>query len=141
MKHCPRDNAILASNDVDGYRYFSCFECGGYFIPGSVLLKTVHSDRISEFVVKDSQGLAATLSCANCNSNMRALLIEGCEIDICPLCNAIWLDKNEILRIATYFKEDTAFLLAEQLDNNSKADVSGPMIVMHAVELILALAR
>lgn len=140
MKHCPRDTKILASNDVDGYRYYTCSQCNGYWIPGKVLRNTMRSEIISDIVSRSSQKLSTTLPCSDCKSHMVALIIKECEIDICPGCSAVWLDNNEVLRIADCFKEDSAFVQAEQSLQDTRSGSKSGLIVLTAIDLLFALA-
>ncbi len=36
------------------------------------------------------------LVCPNCNCGMTAVLRSGVEIDVCPQCRGVWLDRGEL---------------------------------------------
>jgi Zn-finger nucleic acid-binding protein len=39
------------------------------------------------------------LLCPNCNTSMQALQRSGVELDICPQCRGVWLDRGELEKI------------------------------------------
>jgi Zn-finger nucleic acid-binding protein len=40
------------------------------------------------------------MTCPRCSSELRPNRREGVEIDVCPQCNGIWLDRGELERLA-----------------------------------------
>ena len=52
------------------------------------------------------------LTCPNCSTMMRANQRYGVDIDFCPSCKGVWLDRGEIEKIANASKrydEDPAY--------------------------------
>lgn len=43
---------------------------------------------------------ATNLCCVKCNSILDKATFEGLEIDLCPKCGGLWLDRGEITRAA-----------------------------------------
>jgi uncharacterized protein len=41
----------------------------------------------------------ALLLCPNCNVSMQAVQRVGVELDICPQCRGVWLDRGELEKI------------------------------------------
>lgn len=39
------------------------------------------------------------LLCPNCNTSMQAVNRSGVELDICPGCRGVWLDRGELEKI------------------------------------------
>jgi Zn-finger nucleic acid-binding protein len=39
------------------------------------------------------------LVCPNCNVSMQAVQRVGVELDICPQCRSVWLDRGELEKI------------------------------------------
>lgn len=39
------------------------------------------------------------LLCPNCNTSMQAVNRSGVELDICPTCRGVWLDRGELEKI------------------------------------------
>ena len=39
------------------------------------------------------------LLCPNCNTSMQAVQRSGVELDICPQCRGVWLDRGELEKI------------------------------------------
>ena len=45
-------------------------------------------------------GDPANLCCVKCNSVLDKALFQGLEVDLCPKCGGLWLDRGEITRAA-----------------------------------------
>lgn len=43
---------------------------------------------------------APNLTCVKCNSILDRATFEGLEVDLCPRCGGLWLDRGEITRAA-----------------------------------------
>jgi Zn-finger nucleic acid-binding protein len=43
---------------------------------------------------------APSLTCVKCNSILDRATFEGLEVDLCPRCGGLWLDRGEITRAA-----------------------------------------
>lgn len=43
---------------------------------------------------------APNLACVKCNSILDRATFEGLEVDLCPRCGGLWLDRGEITRAA-----------------------------------------
>jgi Zn-finger nucleic acid-binding protein len=43
---------------------------------------------------------ATNLCCVKCNSVLDRAAFEGLEVDLCPKCGGLWLDRGEITRAA-----------------------------------------
>jgi Zn-finger nucleic acid-binding protein len=43
---------------------------------------------------------ATNLCCVKCNSILDRAAFEGLEVDLCPKCGGLWLDRGEITRAA-----------------------------------------
>jgi Zn-finger nucleic acid-binding protein len=39
------------------------------------------------------------LLCPNCNTSMQAVNRAGVELDICPQCRGVWLDRGELEKV------------------------------------------
>ena len=47
-----------------------------------------------------AQDAAANLCCVKCNSILDKATFQGLEVDLCPKCGGLWLDRGEITRTA-----------------------------------------
>ena len=45
------------------------------------------------------------LLCPNCNSSMQAVNRSGVELDMCPQCRGVWLDRGELEKILAGARE------------------------------------
>lgn len=117
--NCPRDSAILASNDVDEYRYYSCAKCRGVWIPGACM------DRAMEIQGVDSlpslaAASTASIRCPGCGAASAIVKVKESEIDVCRNCHGIWIDGDEILRIEAIFPKKSAILLSARTYRDSQ---------------------
>ncbi len=39
------------------------------------------------------------MDCPKCNAELRILDRQGVEVDFCPLCRGVWLDRGELDKI------------------------------------------
>ena len=46
------------------------------------------------------------LLCPNCNASMQNVHRSGVELDMCPSCRGVWLDRGELEKILTAGRED-----------------------------------
>lgn len=46
------------------------------------------------------------LLCPNCNASMQAVSRSGVELDMCPTCRGVWLDRGELEKILSAGRED-----------------------------------
>jgi Zn-finger nucleic acid-binding protein len=107
MKHCPRDATLMATNDVEGYRYFSCEKCSGHWIPGHAGRRALKGPLLP--LLREQLGESA-IQCPVCRKPLGIFRIEGCAVDVCRDCNGLWLDAGEILKLAALFPGSSAIL-------------------------------
>jgi Zn-finger nucleic acid-binding protein len=61
---------------------------------------------------------SANLCCVKCNSILDRATFQGLEVDLCPECGGLWLDRGEITRAAR-LPENELGRLREQLQGSS----------------------
>jgi len=139
---CPRDRRILASNDVNGYRYYSCEQCGGTWIPGAALDRVLSARGVGELNAIRRTG-AADLFCPDCHALCDAVVIEGCGLDVCPRCRGVWLDAGEVQRVKHLFPDESAVVDADMSRGTGKTpSAPGAVSVVELVgNLIVLLGR
>lgn len=113
MNTCPRDRQILASNDVNGYRYYSCEQCGGSWVPGAALDRVLSARGIGEIISIRPTSVSEML-CADCHNYCNVVIIEGCRLDLCPRCHGVWLDAGEAQKVEHLFPECSAVVDADR---------------------------
>jgi Zn-finger nucleic acid-binding protein len=57
-----------------------------------------------------AQDAAANLCCVKCNSILDKATFQGLEVDLCPKCGGLWLDRGEITRAAKLPENELARL-------------------------------
>jgi len=55
-------------------------------------------------------GQSANLCCVKCNSILDRATFQGLEVDLCPKCGGLWLDRGEITHAAQLPEEELARL-------------------------------
>src|SRR3954454_1532999 len=55
---------------------------------------------------------ATNLCCVKCNSILDKATFQGLEVDVCPKCGGLWLDRGEITRAAKLPEAELARLLS-----------------------------
>ena len=63
---------------------------------------------------------APNIACVKCNSILDRATFEGLEVDLCPRCGGLWLDRGEITRAARLPEQELSRL------RSLLTDVGGP---------------
>lgn len=63
---------------------------------------------------------APNIACVKCNSILDRTTFEGLEVDLCPRCGGLWLDRGEITRAARLPEQELSRL------RSLLTDVGGP---------------
>ena len=91
MISCPRDGAELIGHTEAARPVWHCNTCGGAFI--------------KELPIQEFQSIGTQqareewdceIKCPEHREKMTFLTVKGVTIDICPKCNGVWLDGDEI---------------------------------------------
>lgn len=136
-KRCPRDSAILATDDVGGYRYYSCLKCLGCWIPGSALRKTMRLGAARDIIETLPWASSSALPCPNGDGALATVIVRACEIDICPRCHSLWLDHREAVAIANCFREPSPIVEADRA--NSPNAIPASAFVFEAIGTMISL--
>jgi Zn-finger nucleic acid-binding protein len=137
---CPRDKELLASNDVSGYRYYSCEHCHGFWLPGSSLNRILSSEGFRSL---ENLPLAndPAVSCPGCRRTCRAVTIQGCTLDLCEQCRGLWLDAGEVERLKSLFPADSAVVDAAVIKPGNSDVWTAAQAVDFVVQLLFLAAR
>lgn len=141
MKPCPRDAHIMASNDVEGYRYYSCSLCHGFWVPGAAVRKTTRPEALQEMRDQARTAPASALACPCGHGHLVVLKNLDCEIDLCPRCHSLWLDRDEILRISRAFRPDAALLADAATPREVSPAHTGSVLAEGLLNILTFLAR
>ena len=113
MPSCPLDEQVLASNDTQQYRYYSCERCGGCWIPGSLLHRVLSARGVKDLSAIPAMG-KSVIYCPDCHSECLIVSAQGCRLDSCSKCRGVWLDAGEVLHVRSLFREDSPIIDAEK---------------------------
>lgn len=133
MNRCPRDGETLASNDVSGYRYYSCERCGGFWIPGASLHRVLSAQGVGELQSVPTTG-KGDVDCPDCHAACEAVVIEGCRLDVCPSCHGVWMDSGEVRRVKRLFPGGSAVVDADASQISKETD--GALGALSVVDLV-----
>ncbi len=96
--HCPVDHSIeLVTISVDGVSVEHCVKCNGHWLQHGELAKLASREATAEPAASVSRG--STRFCPADTSPLTEVKFpqhSNLKIDVCPQCQGIWLDANEL---------------------------------------------
>jgi Zn-finger nucleic acid-binding protein len=106
---CPRDASHLnaaATAEAGAVANSRCPSCEGLFLRSPEILAALRNSGID----RDKLGGIHPIPpvCPGCGKAMQAWIIANLEIDLCPGCEAAWLDKGELDKVNAYLEQDPA---------------------------------
>lgn len=128
MYVCPRCKATLTTVLKDGVEIEECSGCGGIWLDANELtglIGGVESQAIDNVQHEDNDDgpVAVALKetdgiiCPKCDAQKLISFIydgdTGIELDTCPSCGGLWLDKNELKQIEFFADMNKSTKLAE----------------------------
>ncbi len=126
MLTCPRCKGSLTTLVKDGVEIEECNECGGMWLDANELRTLTGGveppDSIQEPVAVENEQTNEqppeenSMLCPKCdNRKLTAFIYDddtGIELDYCPDCGGLWLDKNELQQIEFFanMKKETTLI-------------------------------
>lgn len=105
MTPCARDGSTLKNTLFRGIAVGRCPDCMGVWVDGKELTNLVSklSNEANPGNANHAslgQAKPGALACPQCAGGvaMMAVMRQGAEIDVCPQCRSVWMDKGEIDR-------------------------------------------
>lgn len=100
--NCPRCTVALEWKPGKGTGVNCCPECQGLWLDNSALNK---ARQAGEAYLPDDSGTlhgskVSAISCPNDGSGLCTFTHRGVEVDACPECKGLWLDKGEWHKLA-----------------------------------------
>ncbi len=129
---CPQCGSKLQRNDISGVITFRCpGGCGQYLTFAALRALHVESDNVNALWRNAKNGnYIAGVHCPSCNLPMRQLKIGtgsiSFDLDICPVCTALWFDKGELEQIPVKIPA-----IADELPQRAKE-----IMALHQIETI-----
>lgn len=97
MHHCcPHHADALARYRVDAVDTWRCERCEGLWLPGAMVAQLVSAS--PQWPAHD-ETRTTTLCCPDDGAGLRAVDHRGIELDLCPRCHGLWLDRGELVQI------------------------------------------
>lgn len=106
------DSSLVERRHVDCWR---CERCDGLWLPGAVVERVVGA---SPRWPAAAQTRPTPLPCPDGHGALRAVDADGIELDLCPACHGVWLDRGELEDIVArrHGREDNDDAVAELVD-------------------------
>lgn len=95
VRFCPRDLGHLKLRRFKGLEVLQCDRCSGLWLPATTIAKALGITLRTNKAVERSLGLV----CPTDGAVLQPLRSHGVEIDICPVCDGVWMDGGELQRI------------------------------------------
>ena len=93
---CPVCHKTMVTKSVKGYNVDVCTTCEGMWTKDKILEEL--------FKLKIQRG-GRILSCPECKDQKMVKETSGnVEVDVCPACGRVWLDKNELTKLWFAYK-------------------------------------
>ena len=100
---CPRDGNQLEHQTFWKHPRDVCRQCLGVFLTERDMAESLGHQEPTEIEdvarVKLDNVKDSALRCPKEGTTMKAVILAGAEIDVCPSCNALWLDEGELKKI------------------------------------------
>lgn len=99
MHGCPRDRSSLIAHQAADATSWLCHKCDGIWLPTKVVASAIGHVPRGGTPTNRGPTQQTALHCPDDYSLLVAVHYHGVEIDLCPKCSGVWLDKGEIEQI------------------------------------------
>ena len=114
MFECPRCVGKLRTQSAEGVEIEVCDNCGGIWLDANELKelsskteKTPLSSENCAFEPTEGKGEMHCPKCSECPLDTFIYAFDsGIELDRCPQCQGIWLDKNELEQVSALMSKN-----------------------------------
>lgn len=97
MHHCcPHHADALVRNRIDAIDTWRCERCEGVWLPSAIVSRVVGE---APRWPQRADTSATDLRCPDDGTQLRAVDADGIELDLCPHCHGLWLDRDELAHI------------------------------------------
>lgn len=137
---CPRDAQTMASNEAPEAGYYSCYKCGGIWLPGNALRAHIIKEDLDSLSSSDTP-TTPVLSCPGCRKPMKILNAIHCEIDLCLHCHGLWLDGGEVNKLRPLIKPQSQITRLDPSITKLCPETKTAAIVDIIVNIVLTVLR
>ncbi len=111
---CPACSEHLVVYELGGVEIDHCLACGGTWLDHGELERIgafagASAERLARAIREAPRGKKGARRCPRCvRVKLRSFLLDApspVELDRCPRCNGIWLDRGEVERTIASFRE------------------------------------
>ena len=115
---CPRDGAALAVSRSPDVKALLCEQCHGLWLPYSAVIRAIgHVPK-----PQVPQGRATSLKCPHDAAALSQVTHYGAEVDLCPDCSGVWLDRGEQEQIIELYRRSKPPAQAPMAVSGSNSD-------------------
>lgn len=115
MPHCPVCRVQADPIAYEGVRIYNCGQCGGHWLSDARLdvilerrdVAMPEPVRQKMMDLADASHTSDTLLCMTCGREMRKERFkywDDIQLDRCPKCNGLWLDRGELEKCQIYWE-------------------------------------
>src|SRR5690606_6806859 len=115
MPHCPVCRVQADPISYEGVRIYNCGQCGGHWLSDARLdvilerrdVAMPEPVRQKMMDLADASHTSDTLLCMTCGREMRKERFkywDDIQLDRCPKCNGLWLDRGELEKCQIYWE-------------------------------------
>ena len=140
--NCPRDKRPMVIDEYKANPRHECKQCKGILLEGRHVIAALSSLRSG--VPDTSEGAPrllklpeSSLACPQDGTRMRTAVYSDVEIDVCPVCRSIWLDRGEFEKIAATVKKRRADGHKPAGGGSDSADGNMSEFVETAIDMLL----
>jgi len=141
---CPLDQSVLRTHEGSEAQILFGETCHGIWLDREQLSMFVRNPIAAKALPRvkvvsgKASGSAGTRLCPSCGPTiLKAKVVDGVEIDLCPACHGIWLDAGELDSIVARYRRKQALTNVADQGSDIFADfVTDPSLLSDLTDTI-----
>lgn len=94
---CPRDSTAMAKLTRESITVDTCGTCGGFWFDAKELRAFAQDKDVEKLASRVGEfPRASPLACPRCGAGCVGSHVGEVEVDTCPKCHGVWLDRGEL---------------------------------------------
>ena len=119
---CPKCNIYMESKHYNGFDVNWCYKCEGVWVSKKVLIEILSTMHVNPNDVdfyerlKNVKFHSSSRACPDCKLQiLSTYIVNNVEVEICPDCNGMYLDKGELKKVAPFAKKPRKGMSDEEI--------------------------